>query len=81
MTTSQLAVQRCSYRTTLCGNQVRLGLPPKAAPAEGRPEGTDAPMNQSREAHLAARPLHSPRGGLKLMAFQQRLRRVADRAV
>jgi hypothetical protein len=22
----------------------------------------DAPMNQSREAHLAARPLHSPKG-------------------
>jgi hypothetical protein len=23
----------------------------------------DAPMNQSREAHLPARPLHSPEGG------------------
>jgi hypothetical protein len=37
-------------------------MPPKAAPAEGRPKGADAPMNQSREAHLAAWPLHSPEG-------------------
>jgi hypothetical protein len=26
-------------------------MPPEAAPAEGRPKGADAPMNQSREAH------------------------------
>jgi hypothetical protein len=37
-------------------------MPPKAAPAEGRPEGADAPINQSREAHHPARPLHSPEG-------------------
>jgi hypothetical protein len=37
-------------------------MPPKAAPAEGRPKGADAPMNQSREAHHSARPLHSPEG-------------------
>jgi hypothetical protein len=37
-------------------------MPPKAAPAEGRPKGADAPMNQSREAHHTARPLHSPEG-------------------
>jgi hypothetical protein len=48
---------------TLGGNQVRHEMPPKAAPAEGRPEGADAPLNQSREALLAARPLHSPEGG------------------
>jgi hypothetical protein len=30
--------------------------------AEGRPKGADAPMNQSREAHHTARPLHSPEG-------------------
>jgi hypothetical protein len=35
-------------------------MPPKAAPAAGRPKGPDAPMHQSREAHHAARPLHSP---------------------
>jgi hypothetical protein len=35
-------------------------MPPKAAQVEGLPEGADAPMNQSREAHLAAWPLHSP---------------------
>jgi hypothetical protein len=45
---------------TLGGNQVRLRLPPKAAPAEGRPKNADRPLNQSREAHLAAWPLHSP---------------------
>jgi hypothetical protein len=39
-------------------------MPPKAAQAEGLPEGADAPMNQSREAHRSARPLHSPEGGL-----------------
>jgi hypothetical protein len=49
--------------TTLSGNHVRLGLPPKAARTVGPLEGVDAPMNQSREAHLAARPLHSPEGG------------------
>jgi len=51
-----------SFGTTMSGNQGRLRLPQKAAPAEGRPKGAGAPMNQSREAHLAARPLHSPRG-------------------
>ena len=37
--------------TTLRGYQLRLRLPPKAAPAVHRPEGADAPMHQSREAH------------------------------
>jgi hypothetical protein len=46
--------------TTPRGNQV--GMPPKMAPAEGPLEGADAPMNQSREAHDTARPLHSPEG-------------------
>jgi hypothetical protein len=45
------------------GRQGRLRLPPQAAQAEGLPEGADAPMNQSREAHRSARPLHSPKGG------------------
>src|SRR5512132_570246 len=47
---------------TPLGNQVRLGLPPQAAPAVGRPQGADAPMDQSREAHYPAWPLHSPEG-------------------
>ena len=34
-----------------------------AVRAEGTPEGADAPMNQSREAHHSTCPLHSPRGG------------------
>jgi hypothetical protein len=38
-------------------------MPPKAAPAVGRPKGADAPMHQSHEAHRSARPLHSPEGG------------------
>ncbi len=37
-------------------------MPPKAARAAGRSKAA-APMNQSHEVHLAARPLHSPRGG------------------
>ena len=37
-------------------------MPPKAAPANGRPKGADAPLHQSREAHHPARPLHSPEG-------------------
>jgi hypothetical protein len=44
------------------GNQVRLRLSPKAAPAEGRPKGAALPYNQSREAHHPARPHHSPSG-------------------
>src|SRR5215211_2620917 len=46
-----------------------LRLPPQAAQAEGLPEGADAPLNQSREAHLAARPLHSPEGGQSAAVF------------
>jgi hypothetical protein len=47
----------------LRGDAGGIYLPPKAAQAEGLSQGADAPMNQSREAHLAARPLHSPEGG------------------
>jgi hypothetical protein len=53
-----------SCHTTLRGRQVRLRLPPKAATAEGRPQGADAPLNQSREAHHTARPHHSPEGAM-----------------
>jgi hypothetical protein len=52
-----------SCAITVGGDQVRLRLPPKAAPAEGLPRGGDASMHQSREAHHPARPLHSPEGG------------------
>jgi hypothetical protein len=37
-------------------------ITPAEIAAEGRPKGADAPMNQSREAHHPARPLHSPEG-------------------
>jgi hypothetical protein len=53
----------------LTGNTVGICMPPQAAQAEGLPEGADAPMNQSREAHLAARPLHSPKGGQSAAGF------------
>ena len=52
-----------SCHTTLSRDQGGLRLPPKAARTAGPLEGADAPVNQSREAHLAARPLHSPKGG------------------
>jgi hypothetical protein len=51
------------------GIQGGLRLPPKAARAEGLPEGADAPIDQSREALLAARPLHSPEGGQSAAVF------------
>ena len=44
-------------------------MPPQAAQAEGLPKGADAPMNQSREAHHPARPLHSPEGGQSAAVF------------
>jgi hypothetical protein len=53
----------------LRGDAGGIYLPPKAAQAEGLPEGADAPVNQSREAHLAARPLHSPEGGQSAAVF------------
>jgi hypothetical protein len=66
--------------TTLRGNQGRLGLPPEAARTAGPPEGAVAPMGQSREALLAARPLHSPEGGQELRGgrSQPLLQVVAD---
>ena len=60
---------RWSARITVRGYQVGLEMPPKAAQAECLPEGADAPLNQSREAHLAARPLHSPEGGQSAAGF------------
>jgi hypothetical protein len=57
-----MSMTASSIGTTLSRNQARLKLPPKAAPTKGRPEGAAAPMNQSREAHHPAWPLHSPEG-------------------
>jgi hypothetical protein len=54
------------YSNTLGANRVRLRLPPQAAPAKGRAQGANAPMDQSREAHHPARPLHSPEGAMLL---------------
>jgi hypothetical protein len=58
-----MATERaCAHNITLRGDQVRLRLPPEAAMAEGPPKNPAAPMDQSREAHHPARPLHSPEG-------------------
>jgi hypothetical protein len=45
---------------TLRGHQGRLRLPPQAARTGRSAKNADAPLNQSREAHRSARPLHSP---------------------
>jgi hypothetical protein len=57
-----------------------LRLPPQAARTEGPPKGADAPLNQSREAHHPAWPLHSPRGGHEphAVAAEPLRRAVAD---
>jgi hypothetical protein len=46
-----LTVDAVKRHITLGGRQGRVRLPPQAVPAEGRPEGADAPINQSRQAH------------------------------
>ena len=56
-------IQQVKLATTVGSNQVRLRLPPKAARTVGPPNGADAPLNQSREALLAAWPRYSPEGG------------------
>jgi hypothetical protein len=59
---ADMLIQQVKLPTALSSNQAKLRLPPKAAPAAGRPEGADAPINQLREAHRSVRPLHSPEG-------------------
>jgi hypothetical protein len=44
------------------GNQGRLETAAEGGAGPRPAKGADAPINQSREAHLAARPLHSPEG-------------------
>jgi hypothetical protein len=48
--------------TTRTGNQGRLEIAARAAPAEGMPRMRACCMDQLREAHHTARPLHSPEG-------------------
>jgi hypothetical protein len=57
-----------SCRTTLGGHQGRLGSPPQAARTYGPPRSRPRCMDQSREAHHPARPLHSPEGGERFSA-------------
>jgi hypothetical protein len=56
-------------QTTLRGNQDRLEI--AAAGGAGRRSAKNAakPLNQSREALLAAWPLHSPEGGQSAAVF------------
>ena len=57
-----------SSNITLRGSKL-AEMPPKAARAEGPLKGAAAPLNQSREAHRSARPLHSPEGGQSAAGF------------
>jgi hypothetical protein len=55
--------RRWTSGTTLRGSKGRLRLPPEAARTAGPPRTRTGRMNQSREAHHSAWPIHSPRGG------------------
>jgi hypothetical protein len=50
--------------TTLRGNQGRLEIAAEGAADRRSAKNASAGMNQSREAHHSARPLHSPYGGM-----------------
>jgi len=52
------------HRTTLCDSQVRLEIAAVGGADRRSARNAARPMNQSREAHLATWPLHSPRGHL-----------------
>jgi hypothetical protein len=54
---------------TVGGEKVGIGLPPQAARTAGPPRTRPGRLNQSREAHLAARPLPSPEGGQSAAVF------------
>jgi hypothetical protein len=53
-----------SCHTTLRGNQGRLEIAAGGGADRRSAKHADAPMDQSREAHRSARPLHAPRGGM-----------------
>jgi len=58
-----------SGSTTLRGNQGRLGTAAAGGADRRSAKNAAAPMDQSREALLAARPLHSPEGGQSAAVF------------
>jgi hypothetical protein len=47
---------------SVSGKAVRLRVPPPAARDRRSAKNAYAPIDQSREAHHSARPLHSPEG-------------------
>ena len=51
-----------THRTTLRGNQARLEMAAAGGADRRSAKNVAAPMNQSREALLAAWPRHSPEG-------------------
>jgi hypothetical protein len=51
-----------AYRTTLGDNQARLEIAAAGGADQRSAQNAAAPMDQSREAHHPARPLHSPEG-------------------
>jgi hypothetical protein len=62
--TASLDSRACSgLSTTVSSNKDKLSLAAEAARAEGRPKARPRRFNQSREAHLAAWPLHPLEGG------------------
>jgi hypothetical protein len=56
-------LRRSPCRATVCGNRIRLEIAAAGGADRSSAKIADAPMNQSREAQLSARPLHSPEGG------------------
>ena len=53
-------VDTWSFGITLRSNQGRLEIAAAGGADQRSAKNADRPMNQSREAHHSARPLHSP---------------------
>jgi len=58
------------HRTTLCDSQVRLEIAAVGGADRRSARNAARPMNQSREAHLATWPLHSPEGAFSPGRFE-----------
>ena len=61
--------------TTLRGNQGRLEIAAEGGADRRSAKNADRPMNQSREAHRSAWPLHSPEGAMHSQALPNLHRR------
>jgi hypothetical protein len=63
------AETRCSCGTTPRGNQSQAQTAAEGGAGRRSAKNAARPLNQSREAHLAAWPLHSPEGGQSAAVF------------